>query len=116
MSGKLDTQMTSPRDTQSPENGTYFHFSVDLKFLFKKKIAKKRGAQNSIETEIVQCYSCNIFTAVLRIYIIISVITYIPVTSSHWPFGGFYCTVNNFVANVTVAASVFTLVAISFDR
>lgn len=35
---------------------------------------------------------------------------------SHWPFGGFYCTVNNFIANVTVAASVFTLVAISFDR
>ncbi|KAI9564743.1 hypothetical protein GHT06_008484 [Daphnia sinensis] len=36
--------------------------------------------------------------------------------NNHWPFGGFYCTVNNFVANVTVAASVFTLVAISFDR
>ncbi|XP_057370381.2 neuromedin-K receptor-like isoform X2 [Daphnia carinata] len=36
--------------------------------------------------------------------------------NSHWPFGGFYCTVNNFIANVTVAASVFTLVAISFDR
>uniref|UniRef100_A0A0P5S0U6 Class a rhodopsin g-protein coupled receptor gprllk n=1 Tax=Daphnia magna TaxID=35525 RepID=A0A0P5S0U6_9CRUS len=36
--------------------------------------------------------------------------------NSHWPFGGFYCSVNNFIANVTVAASVFTLVAISFDR
>ncbi|EFX77115.1 hypothetical protein DAPPUDRAFT_54510 [Daphnia pulex] len=36
--------------------------------------------------------------------------------NNHWPFGGFYCTVNNFVANVSVAASVFTLVAISFDR
>ena len=35
---------------------------------------------------------------------------------SHWPFGDIYCTINNFVANVTVAASVFTLVAISFDR
>lgn len=27
-----------------------------------------------------------------------------------------YCTVNNFIANVSVSASVFTLVAISFDR
>lgn len=33
-----------------------------------------------------------------------------------WPFGYFYCIVNNFIANVSVAASVFTLVAISFDR
>jgi tachykinin-like receptor len=41
---------------------------------------------------------------------------FLPVLFSHWPFGGFYCTVNNFIANVTVAASVFTLVAISFDR
>ena len=27
-----------------------------------------------------------------------------------------YCTINNFIANVTVASSVFTLVAISLDR
>lgn len=33
-----------------------------------------------------------------------------------WPFGAVYCTINNFIANVSVAASVFTLVAISFDR
>ncbi|BES91945.1 receptor [Nesidiocoris tenuis] len=35
---------------------------------------------------------------------------------SHWPFGSVYCTVNNFVAHVSVASSVFTLVAISLDR
>ncbi|XP_060523858.1 tachykinin-like peptides receptor 86C [Cylas formicarius] len=34
----------------------------------------------------------------------------------HWPFGSWYCTVSNFIANVTVAASVFTLTAISCDR
>ncbi|KAK7866056.1 hypothetical protein R5R35_008562 [Gryllus longicercus] len=36
--------------------------------------------------------------------------------NSDWPFGPVYCSINNFVANVTVAASVFTLVAISLDR
>ncbi|KAJ9579513.1 hypothetical protein L9F63_004832, partial [Diploptera punctata] len=41
---------------------------------------------------------------------------FIFMINSDWPFGAFYCTVNNFVANVTVAASVFTLVAISMDR
>jgi tachykinin-like receptor len=41
---------------------------------------------------------------------------FIFMLNSDWPFGAMYCTVNNFVANVTVAASVFTLVAISVDR
>lgn len=44
------------------------------------------------------------------------VFNFIFMIDSDWPFGAAYCTVNNFVANVTVAASVFTLVAISLDR
>nr|CAD7578976.1 unnamed protein product [Timema californicum] len=34
----------------------------------------------------------------------------------NWYFGTTYCTANNFIANVSVAASVFTLTGISFDR
>lgn len=44
------------------------------------------------------------------------IFNFIYMLNSDWPFGSIYCTVNNFVGNVTVAASVFTLVAISFDR
>ncbi|XP_049798193.1 tachykinin-like peptides receptor 86C [Schistocerca nitens] len=36
--------------------------------------------------------------------------------NSDWPFGGVYCSASNFVANVTVASSAFTLAAISLDR
>ncbi|XP_031849865.1 tachykinin-like peptides receptor 86C [Nomia melanderi] len=36
--------------------------------------------------------------------------------NSSWPFGVIYCTINNFVAHLTVASSVFTLVVISVDR
>lgn len=36
--------------------------------------------------------------------------------SSNWYFGAVYCVVNNFVAYLTVAASVFTLMAITLDR
>ncbi|XP_078047006.1 tachykinin-like peptides receptor 86C isoform X2 [Augochlora pura] len=36
--------------------------------------------------------------------------------NANWPFGVVYCTINNFVAHLTVASSVFTLVVISFDR
>lgn len=41
---------------------------------------------------------------------------FIYMLNSDWPFGGVYCSVNNFMGNVTVATSVFTLVAISFNR
>lgn len=41
---------------------------------------------------------------------------FIFMLNSDWPFGTIYCTINNFMANVTVSTSVFTLVAISFDR
>jgi tachykinin receptor 3 len=33
-----------------------------------------------------------------------------------WVFGGVYCTINNFIAIVTVAASVLNLTAMSIDR
>lgn len=41
---------------------------------------------------------------------------FIYMLNSDWPFGTLYCSVNNFIGNATVTASVFTLVAISFDR
>ncbi|XP_071532037.1 tachykinin-like peptides receptor 86C [Panulirus ornatus] len=41
---------------------------------------------------------------------------FIYMLHSDWPFGSVYCTISNFMANVTIAASVFTLMAISFDR
>lgn len=44
------------------------------------------------------------------------VFNFIFMIDSDWPFGAIYCTINNFIANVSVASSVFTLVAISFDR
>ncbi|CAM6031629.1 unnamed protein product, partial [Sphagnum compactum] len=36
--------------------------------------------------------------------------------NSHWPFGQAYCVINNFIANLTIASSVFTITATSIDR
>ena len=44
------------------------------------------------------------------------VFNFIYMLNSDWPFGQFYCKVSNFIAIVSVAASVFTLMAISIDR
>lgn len=35
---------------------------------------------------------------------------------SHWPFGEIFCVASNFVANLTVSTSVFTILAMSIDR
>ncbi|CAN7990046.1 unnamed protein product [Ixodes pacificus] len=35
---------------------------------------------------------------------------------SHWAFGSTYCIFNNFVANLTVSSSAFTIAAMSIDR
>ncbi|XP_074094075.1 tachykinin-like peptides receptor 86C isoform X2 [Cotesia typhae] len=58
----------------------------------------------------------NLSIADLMMAILNCVFNFIFMLNSNWPFGVIYCTVNNFVANVTVASSTFTLVVISFDR
>ncbi|KAI2807863.1 hypothetical protein BLOT_005803 [Blomia tropicalis] len=40
---------------------------------------------------------------------------FIFMINDHWPFGS-YCVINNFIANLTIASSVLTLMLISLDR
>ncbi|XP_015590424.1 tachykinin-like peptides receptor 99D [Cephus cinctus] len=41
---------------------------------------------------------------------------YTYMLNSHWPFGNLYCKISQFIAVLTICASVFTLMAISIDR
>jgi tachykinin-like receptor len=41
---------------------------------------------------------------------------YIYMLNSHWPFGTLYCKISQFIAVLSICASVFTLMAISVDR
>ncbi|CAH2071762.1 unnamed protein product, partial [Iphiclides podalirius] len=41
---------------------------------------------------------------------------FIYMLNENWPFGYFYCKFNQFIAVVSISASVFTLMAISIDR
>ncbi|KAG7187568.1 hypothetical protein KM043_016639 [Ampulex compressa] len=58
----------------------------------------------------------NLSMADLMMSLLNCAFNFIFLLNSNWPFGVIYCTINNFVAHVTVASSVFTLVVISFDR
>lgn len=44
------------------------------------------------------------------------IFNYTYMLNSHWPFGNLYCKISQFIAVLTICASVFTLMAISFDR
>ncbi|XP_037084403.1 tachykinin-like peptides receptor 86C [Pollicipes pollicipes] len=41
---------------------------------------------------------------------------FVYMLNANWPFGASYCVLNNFMANLTVAASVLTLMAIALER
>ncbi|XP_071858473.1 tachykinin-like peptides receptor 86C isoform X1 [Bombus fervidus] len=58
----------------------------------------------------------NLSVADLMMSLLNCVFNFIFLLNSDWPFGVVYCTINNFVAHVTVSSSVLTLVTISFDR
>ncbi|XP_033316654.1 tachykinin-like peptides receptor 86C isoform X2 [Bombus bifarius] len=58
----------------------------------------------------------NLSVADLMMSLLNCVFNFIFLLNSDWPFGVAYCTINNFVAHVTVSSSVLTLVTISFDR
>ncbi|CAN7992336.1 tachykinin-like peptides receptor 99D [Ixodes scapularis] len=44
------------------------------------------------------------------------IFNFIYMLNGNWPFGTAFCKVSNFIAIVSVAASVFTLMAICIDR
>ncbi|KAK9506812.1 hypothetical protein O3M35_008678 [Rhynocoris fuscipes] len=44
------------------------------------------------------------------------IFNFVYMINNDWAFGRPYCTINNFIANVTVAASVFTLTSMTLDR
>lgn len=41
---------------------------------------------------------------------------YYMLQDNDWPFGDFYCKLNQFISVLSISASVLTLMAISIDR
>ncbi|XP_030754649.1 tachykinin-like peptides receptor 86C [Sitophilus oryzae] len=58
----------------------------------------------------------NLSTADLLLTLFNCIFNSIYMIQRNWPFGTLYCTISNFIAYATVAASVFTLTGISCDR
>lgn len=85
----------------------FSHLSIGFSCLF--------AAHREMRT-ITNYFLLNLSIADLLMSSLNCMFNFIYMLNSDWPFGSLYCSVNNFLGNVTVATSVFTLVAISFDR
>ncbi|RWS30567.1 tachykinin-like peptides receptor 86C [Leptotrombidium deliense] len=58
----------------------------------------------------------NLSIADLMMATLNAMFNFVYMINSNWIFGDKYCKINNFVANLTVSASVFTITATSIDR
>ncbi|XP_023718050.1 tachykinin-like peptides receptor 86C isoform X2 [Cryptotermes secundus] len=65
---------------------------------------------------ITNYFLVNLSVADLFMAVFNCVFNFVYMLNSNWYFGSPYCRISNFIANVSVAASVFTLTGISFDR
>lgn len=58
----------------------------------------------------------NLTIADLSTAVFNAIFNFVFMLNSHWPFGQLYCVVNNFIANLSISVSVFTISATSIDR
>lgn len=93
-----------------PYQNTLCAFTISIFFLYPKSTAHREMRTTT------NYYLLNLSVADLLMSALNCAFNFIYMLFSDWPFGSVYCTVNNFMGNVTVATSVFTLVAISFNR
>ncbi|XP_046391631.1 tachykinin-like peptides receptor 86C [Ischnura elegans] len=62
------------------------------------------------------CFLVNLSVSDLLLSLLNCAFNLVFMLDGDWPFGAVYCSFSNFVANCSVAASVFSLAAISVDR
>jgi tachykinin-like receptor len=58
----------------------------------------------------------NLAVADTLITVLNTMFNFIYLLHSHWPFSNLHCKFNHFISSCTIAASVFTFMAIAFDR
>lgn len=71
---------------------------------------------NKEMNSVVNYFLVNLSLADTMVSTLNVIFNFISMLNSNWPFGKAYCKISNFIAILSIAASVFTLTAISCDR
>lgn len=74
-------------------------------------ILAHRRMRNATNYFLLNLSAADLLMATLNV-----IFNFIFMIDSNWPFGAYYCQINNFVANMSVSSSVFSIVAVSIDR
>lgn len=70
-----------------------------------------------MDRSLLLCYSAvNLSIADAMVSLLNVTFNYTYMLNNNWPFGRIYCKICQFVAILSISASVFTLMAIAVDR
>ncbi|KAH7640762.1 hypothetical protein DERF_000423, partial [Dermatophagoides farinae] len=73
------------------------------------------GGHKSLHT-VTNCFLLNLTVSDLVTLLFNATFNFVFMITGHWPFGHRYCVVNNFITNLTIAISVFTIMFTSKER
>ena len=80
------------------------------------KFEKKLSAAHRYMRTIPNTFIANMSLSDLLMAVLNCSFNYVTMRDRRWDFGQVYCTVNNFMAIVSVSTSVLNLTAMSLDR
>lgn len=72
--------------------------------------------KNRTMRTVTNYFLLNLSVADLTMVIMNAMFNFIYMLHSNWPFGTFFCALNNFIANTTVGSCVITIMALSIER
>ena len=73
------------------------------------------GGHKSLHT-VTNCFLLNLTVSDLVTLLFNAIFNFVFMITGNWPFGNRYCIVNNFITNLTIAISVFTIMFTSKER
>ncbi|KAH9420516.1 hypothetical protein DERP_000942, partial [Dermatophagoides pteronyssinus] len=117
----------SSTTTERQNNEEYFSYNVQIIWslifgimitiglLANLLVMATIGGHKSLHT-VTNCFLLNLTVSDLVTLLFNAIFNFVFMITGNWPFGNRYCIVNNFITNLTIAISVFTIMFTSKER
>lgn len=94
---------------------TVFGMMITIGLVANFLVLATIGGHKSLHT-VTNCFLLNLTVSDLVTLLFNAIFNLVFMLNGHWPFGSMYCVVNNFITNLTIAVSVFTIMFTSKER
>ncbi|XP_075679741.1 tachykinin-like peptides receptor 86C [Dermatophagoides pteronyssinus] len=127
LSSTKTTKAKSSTTTERQNNEEYFSYNVQIIWslifgimitiglLANLLVMATIGGHKSLHT-VTNCFLLNLTVSDLVTLLFNAIFNFVFMITGNWPFGNRYCIVNNFITNLTIAISVFTIMFTSKER